>query len=1095
MINVAIEHRTTYRFDRAVHLGPHVVRLRPAPHCRTPVLAYSLHVQPDTHFLNWQQDPFGNYLARLVFPERATELDITVGLVADMTVINPFDFFVEEGAENYPFRYEAGLARDLAPYLVAQPAGPLLGDWLQGARHDISDNIPINDFLVALNQRVQGDVAYTIRMEPGVLTPEEILAKRVGSCRDSAWLLVQILRHMGLASRFVSGYLVQLTADQPALDGPDGPVADFTDLHAWAEVYVPGAGWLGLDPTSGLFAGEGHLPLACTPEPTSAAPVTGVVDPCEVTFEHVNAVRRIREDPRVTKPYTEEQWTAVDTLGRAVDADLEEGDVRLTLGGEPTFVSIDDMDGDEWNITADSERKRALAFGLARRLADRFAPGGIVQFGQGKWYPGEPLPRWQLGIFWRTDGQPLWTHPQLLTLPDPDDPEDTDTRDPEGPDNTDTRYIGRAATPEQARQLVVDIAGRLGIPPDCCVPAYEDPANLLWEEASLPPGLPTDADERAALVDKLDADRGDPAGWVMPVHRTPTGWGTSRWTTRRNHLFLVPGDSPAGLRLPLSTLTWKAPVADIPRSTFAPRGPLLQFTGAARPAKVVTPDEAPPTALCTEIRQDTIHLFLPPLMELEHWIELLGVVEAAVAASGQPVVLEGYPPPADPRLRQLGLAPDPGVIEVNVHPAAGWPEMVETVTTLYEDARQSRLGTEKFALDGLHTGTGGGNHMTLGGATPADSPLLRRPDLLRSMITYWQHHPSLSYLFSGRFIGPTSQAPRIDEARHDSLDELEIAFAQLDGVDDDNAPWIVDRLLRNLLVDVSGNTHRAEFCIDKLFSPDGERGRLGLVELRAFEMPPHPRMALVQALLVRTIVARCWNDPYRKPLVRWGTELHDRFLLPWYVADDIRDVVEDLRRHGYPFAPEWLDPFVEFRFPRLGSVDVAGTHIQLRAAIEPWPVLGEESSGGSMARAVDSSVERVQVLVEGLTVGRHVLTCNRTPIPLHPTGAPGQSVAGVRYKAWKPPSGLHPTMDVHTPLVFDLVDTWNSRSLGGCTYHVAHPGGRHEERFPINANEAEARRASRFQPFGHTPGTIDLPSITDGGTGRGYARTLDLRRL
>jgi uncharacterized protein (DUF2126 family) len=1071
MINVAIEHRTTYRFDRPVRLSPHVVRLRPTPHCRTPVLAYSLDVRPAEHFLNWQQDPFGNYLARLVFPERATELDVTVGVVADMTVINPFDFFVEEGAENYPFGYEPGLAHDLAPYLETQPAGPLLTEWLAHAATE--PGMPINDFLVHLNQQVQSDVAYTIRMEPGVLAPEETLAKRLGSCRDSAWLLVQILRHRGLAARFVSGYLVQLTADQPALDGPSGPAADFTDLHAWAEVYIPGAGWLGLDPTSGLFAGEGHLPLACTPEPTSAAPVAGAIEPCEVTFEHSNTVRRIREDARTTKPYTEGQWQAIDRLGRTVDTDLEAGDVRLTLGGEPTFVSIDDVDGAEWNLTADGPHKRALATDLTRRLADRFAPGGLLHFGQGKWYPGEPLPRWQFGVFWRADGQPLWGAPHLLALPGPEEP---------GPSTTD-----------DGRQLVLAIAARLGIPADCCTPAYEDPAHLLWEEAALPPGLPADADERAALVAKLDADRGEPAGWVVPVHRAEDGWGTSRWTTRRDHLFLTPGDSPIGLRLPLASLAWKPASQDPPRSTFEPRGPLVPVRNAAPPAKVVPPEEAVPTALCAEVRDGRIHLFLPPLRDLEHWVELIAAVEQAVIEQGSAIVLEGYPPPGDPRLRQLGVAPDPGVIEVNVHPAASWPDLVDTVTCLYEEARQARLGTEKFALDGLHTGTGGGNHMTLGGPTPADSPMLRRPDLLRSLITYWQHHPSLSYLFSGRFIGPTSQAPRIDEARHDSLDELEIAFAQMDKVT--SSSWAVDRLLRHLLVDVSGNTHRAEFCIDKLFSPEGERGRLGLVELRAFEMPPHPRMALVQALLVRSIVARCWNDPYRGPLERWGTELHDRFLLPFYVAADIGDVVEDLQGHGYDFAMDWLDPFLEFRFPRFGSVEVAGGLIELRGAIEPWPVLGEEVTAGGTSRGVDSSVERLQVLADGLTAGRHVLTCNRIPIPLHPTGQPGRSVAGLRYKAWQPPSGLHPTMAVHTPLVFDVVDTWNARSLGGCTYHVAHPGGRHEERFPINANEAEARRAGRFQPFGHTPGRIDLPLITDSGRGRGYAHTLDLRRM
>jgi uncharacterized protein (DUF2126 family)/transglutaminase-like putative cysteine protease len=1091
MIQVAIEHRTTYRFDRPVRLSPHVIRLRPAPHCRTPVLAYSLRVRPEGHFLNWQQDPYGNFQARLVFPEPTTELDVTVDLVADMTVINPFGFFVEPGAETYPFRYDDDLANDLAPYLAVRPPGPLLAAWLAEIREEIGETpVPTSDYLVAMNGRVHRRVAYSTRMEAGVQTPEETLGLGVGSCRDSAWLLVQLLRHFGLASRFVSGYLVQLAADAPPLDGPAGPAADFTDLHAWAEVYVPGAGWLGLDATSGLLAGEGHLPLACTPDPGGAAPVTGTVGPSQVTMEHANLVRRIREDVRVTKPYTEEQWARIQTLGDAVDADLVAGDVRLTLGGEPTFVSADDPDGPEWNITADSERKRELAVALTRRLAGRFAPGALLQDAQGKWYPGEPLPRWQLGVHWRADGEALWTRPELLALPVPGHDEG-------------------AATIEQARALAVAIAANLGIPADCCVPAYEDPAHSLWTELSLPPGAPPDAEAQAALAAQLDTGKGEPAGWVVPVHRASGpgagregGWGTSRWTTRRGNLFLLPGDSPLGLRLPLSSLAWKVTPGDPPRSPFDRRDPLARTAEAPTrpappPARIVPPDEAPPTALCTEVRGGVVRIFLPPLESLEHFIALLGAVEAAVAAGGRAVAIEGYPPPGDPRLRSLGVAPDPGVIEVNVHPASSWRELVTIVTGLYEDATATRLRTDKFALDGLHTGTGGGNHMTLGGPTPADSPLLRRPDLLRSLITYWQHHPSLSYLFSGRFVGPTSQAPRVDEARHDSLDELEIAFAELDrlgAADDAPRPWLVDRLLRHLLVDVTGSTHRTEFCMDKLFSPDGERGRLGLIELRGFEMPPHPRMSLVQTLLVRALIARCWATPYRAPLVRWGTELHDRFLLPWYVAADAADVAADLRAHGYPFDPAWFDPFLEFRFPRLGSVEVAGVGIELRWAIEAWPVLGEEVVAGATARGVDSSMERMQVRVEGMTAGRHVLTCNRVPVPLHPTGTPGMAVAGVRYKAWKPPSGLHPTIGVHTPLVFDLIDTWNGRSLGGCTYHVSDPGGRAQERFPINANEAEARRAGRFQPFGHTPGDVEvaLPAAT--ALDQGHPRTLDLRR-
>ncbi len=1097
-IHVAITHATTYRYDRPVTLSPHVVRLRPAPHSRTPILAYSLQVTPEQHFVNWQQDPFGNFQARLVFPEKATELSFTVDLVADLTVINPFDFFVDDSARTFPFVYEPALAADLTPYLRAEPPGPLVRAWLAALPKLPDDGLAIVDFLVDVNRRLNADIAYTIRLEEGVQTPEQTLAKRLGSCRDSGWLLVQVLRNLGLAARFVSGYLVQLVADLEALDGPSGPTADFTDLHAWAEVYVPGAGWIGLDPTSGLFAGEGHIPLACTPEPSTAAPVTGLVDPAEVTFGYRNEVRRIHEDPRVTKPYSDEQWRRVMALGHHVDAALAAGDVRLTMGGEPTFVSIDDMESAQWNTAADGAEKRALATALTARLAAQFAPGGLLHHGQGKWYPGEPLPRWQQAILWRADGEPLWGDPSLLA----------EATSPAG------------ATPADAEHLMAQIAGRLGMPAAAPLPAYEDTVHRLWSEARLPAGGPpalridpedpdlAAPDTRAALIGELDASAGEPSGWVLPIHwsdRDGGRWATVRWRLRRSQLFLLPGDSPIGFRLPLDALTWAAPPVVPERSSFEELAPLPKGVAAPKPALVVDVADAPPTALCIEARDGHLAVFLPPLTHLEHALELLGVIEAAAAATGVPVLIEGYPLPSDPRLRSVVVAPDPGVIEVNVQPASSWDELVHITTTLYDEARQTRLGTEKFALDGIHTGTGGGNHLTIGGRTPADSPLLRRPDLLRSLLTFWQHHPSLSYLFSGRFIGATSQAPRVDEGRAENLYELEIAFAELDrltggagGFGDPPPSWLVDRLFRHLLVDVTGNTHRAEFCIDKLFSPDGERGRLGLVELRGFEMPPHARMGLVQALLVRALVARCWEAPIRSPLVRWGTELHDRFLLPHWVEADVAEVTEDLRRHGFAFEQAWLAPFLEFRFPRLGAAVVSGVTIELRGAIEPWYVLGEEQAGAATARYVDSSVERMQVRVEGLTESRHVLTCNRVPVPLQPTATPGTYVAGVRYRAWQPPSCLHPTIGVHSPLTFDLVDRWSGRSVGGCTYHVVHPGGRNYDRFPVNAYEAEARRVSRFVAAGHSPGPIDIAGLDHlaAVVARGeFPRTLDLRRV
>ncbi|ACI98307.1 DUF2126 domain-containing protein [Rhodospirillum centenum] len=1110
-IHVALNHRTVYRYDRRISLGPQIVRLRPAPHCRTPILSYSLKVTPKQHFLNWQQDPQSNWLARFVFPEKTTEFTLEVDLVADMAAINPFDFFLEPQAERFPFVYEPWLHRELRPFLETEEPGPLLTRLL--ATIDRASQ-PTVGFLVGLNQRLQEAIRYVIRLEPGVQNCEETLARGKGSCRDSAWLLVQVLRHLGLAARFVSGYLIQLTPDVKPLEGPEGPSADFTDLHAWTEVYLPGAGWIGLDPTSGLLAGEGHIPLAATPDPASAAPVAGGLDACEVSFEHHMQVTRIREQPRVTRPYAPEQWAAIDALGRRIDRDLADGDVRLTMGGEPTFVAIDDMDGAEWTVAAQGPTKRLLGGDLIRRLKTRFGPGGVLHFGQGKWYPGESLPRWALHLWWRRDGDALWTHAEYQA----------DERRDYG--------FGLA----EAERFMAALAARLGVPVDYARATYEDPWHHLRQERALPVNVdPTDSrlddpEERARLARVFERGLDTPIGFALPLNRRHEAhgpvWLSSPWPTRSDRLFLVPGDSPVGYRLPLGSLPWVAP-DDRPWSweqdPFDDRAPLPAHADLAQRAELkgrtepvhrggpirmadvrdgarASEDRIPDrgesawwvvrTALCVEPRDGRLYVFLPPTGVLEDWVELLAAVEATAVALDLPVVLEGYPPPKDPRLNGIAVTPDPGVIEVNIHPAHDWDELARTTTALYEDARQSRLGTEKFALDGRHVGTGGGNHIVVGGATPADSPFLRRPDLLRSLLTYWQNHPALSYLFSGLFIGPTSQHPRVDEARHDSLYELEIAFGVLDGAGPDCPPWLVDRALRHLLVDVQGNTHRTEFCIDKLYSPDSATGRLGLLELRSFEMPPHAQMSLVQQLLLRALIGWFWREPWRARLVRWGTELNDRWMLPHFVIQDMQDVVADLRAAGYGFEESWFAPHTTFRFPVIGQVSHRGLTLELRTALEPWHVLGEEPGGGGTVRYVDSSLERVQVRLTGAPGERYAVACNGRRVPLRPTGTEGEAVAGVRFRAWQPPNCLHPTIGVHAPLVFDILDTWTGRSIGGCTYHVAHPGGRNFTTFPVNANEAEGRRLARFFPFGHTPGPMSVPAGTPNPD---FPLTLDLR--
>jgi len=1096
-LRLLIQHQSVYRYPTPASFGPHQVRLRPASHARARIENYTLKV-PSEAAVRWQQDPSGNHVAHLAFKKgtRLPALEITVELAVDIRPVNPFDFFIDPRCEVIPFAYPAELSRDLAPFLERGDPELATGEQFEALLAAMPKSEPTVPFLVAANQLVHGALRYVIREEPGIWTPEETLKNGRGSCRDQAVLLMALLRARGLASRFASGYLVQLQ-DEGMLPGePKGVSKDVADLHAWTEVFLPGGGWVGLDPTSGLFCGEGHIPLASVARPALGSPVEGTADRAAESISFSMKIARLGDEVRPTAPFPDEAWGELLDGADAADAVLRAAGLALTSGGEPTFNSRDHAEKPEWNGDALGPTKWEAGLALADELRRRLAPGAAVLRRQGKWYPGESLPRWALELVGRADGKPLWEDLPLE----------------QGP-------VGV----ESARRLANLVAKELGLATATPAAAFEDPWRLVQDEASLPAGLDPmsaglgDPEKRKRLARILGGDAGKPVGWVLPLAREGAGWATEVWRLRREQLFLVPGDSPMGLRLPLDSLggppevVWEEPPlpAPDPRSEKSP-DEKRQAKAAAKAAALAAlakppPKPAPPigarvrTALCVEPREGTLHVFLPPLERADDFVALVGAVDRARRACGLAVQLEGYPPPPSAALRRLAVTPDPGVLEVNLAPQPSGRAHAEALGTVFDAALHAGLHSEKYLLDGRLAGSGGGHHVTVGGPTPPESPLVKRPDLLASLITFAQHHPSLSFLFTGLFVGPTSQAPRVDEARLDTLYELEIALAEAFRVSGGRdrpaaeapAPWLGDLLFRHLLTDLTGNTHRAELSIDKLWDWRTPHGRQGVVELRAFEMPPHPRLAAAQALLVRSLVAAFAVAPYRRPLVRWGAALHDQFMLPHWLWKDFEEVLAFLEERGLGLPSEPFRAFVELRCPVAGRLEVDGAVVEVRNAFEPWNVLGEEPAAGGTSRYVDSSLERVEVRAEGLVPGRHVVSVNGLELPLRPTGRAGEAVGGVRFRAWAPAHALHPHLGIHHPLRIELVDAWARRSVGACRYHVWHPEGRAFLSPPLTRFEASARRAQRFTVEGGSPWPVRVEKVA---THPDMPSTLDLRR-
>ena len=1087
-MRLLLQHRSSYHYPVPANLGPHTLRMRPTAHAKARIETYRLLIGCE-HTLRWQQDPYGNHIAKVHFPAepQVDSLDILVEITVDVRPVNPFDFLLEELAENTPFEYPSSLRQELAPFLHLDDPVFARGPLYEAFSASLPRSGPTSSLVPALNAEVARRTRYVIREEAGVYTPEESLAAGKASCRDSAVLLTALLRERGLAARFVSGYLVQLTDEGMLPDQPKGVTRDVVDLHAWCEVYLPGAGWLGLDATSGLLCGEGHIPLCAASVPSLASPLEGTADQASDAVDFSMVIGRLGHEASPTTPYTDAVWTQLRAVGDKVDRHLEAHHVRLTMGGEPTFNAREHVDAPEWNGDAMGPTKLPFGRKLAHELRQRIAPGAAIVHRPGKWYPGESLPRWALEIVGRRDKTPLW-------------PERSD--------------LFQKASDTDAERFARALLRTLGLAEvDSLLPAFEDPLQAIKDEAFLAPDVdPTKADvtsseERQRLARALSRGLDKATGWVLPLAPSDGDqrWLTERWQFRRGALYLLPGDSPIGLRLPLSGLGAAPP----PPPIEEPKGYTPDPRRAPDPTpqrQVQTQGPGPQlvfgirTAVCIEARGGDLFAFLPPLPSFSKFCSLIACIDATRAVTGLDIHLEGYGPPSSPDAFKFAVTPDPGVLEVNIPPVTSMRHYDDLIQQVFDAALHSGLHSEKYLVDGRMAGSGGGNHITFGGHSALESPFLRRPDLLASLLTFIQHHPSLSYMFAGLFVGPTSQAPRVDEARHETLYELEIAMARafdsptLDGADGTGGPppWLCDMLFRHLLVDMTGNTHRAEISIDKLFDPQTPYGRQGIVELRAFEMPPHPRMVTAQVLLLRALLASFVAEPYRHPLIRWGQALHDRFLLPHNLWRDFEDVLAHLSTRGFTLPADGYRPFLELRCPLVGTLQAADVTLEVRNAIEPWHVLGEEMSGSGTSRYVDSSLERIEVKVSGLTHGRHVVLVNGHSLPMQATPIANTFVGGVRFRAWAPPHSLHAHIGIHHPIRLEVVDTWSQRSLGGCAYHVWHPEGRAFELPPLTRFEAAARRAQRFTIDSHTPWPV-VPQPAAAHPDQPC--TLDLRRL
>jgi uncharacterized protein (DUF2126 family) len=675
--------------------------------------------------------------------------------------------------------------------------------------------------------------------------------------------------------------------------------------------------------------------------------------------------------------------------GLHADALLAEAGLTLTQGGEPTFIPKNPV-SPEWHLEALGDEKLDLAWKLSRALEKSLMPGAVILRSNGKHYPGEPIPRWKLTLL-RRQGSVLWKNPSLLSQ-------------------------GKKGKkqPITPRKFISTLAIELGVP-GSIRPVYEDVEAAMRASALLGehPPLPRYSRSKKGFVQprwttaerKRWQELHRAAGWVLPLDRIEGVWKTDDWVLPDGgDLLLLPGTSSIGLRLPLSQL---------------PPGRL-------------------PRALTAEIREGALTLFLPPFLEASSFADLLAAIEkTAEALNSPPIALEGYPPPHEDDWENLSVIPDPGVIEVNLPPAASWESLEKTVSALFLAAEECGLRGTRVLPSGETSATGGGGHLVLGGTSLDSNPFLLKPHLLPSFLRFIQRHPSLSYLFSGRFVGPSSQAPRADESFFEIPRELGIALTAMESMEAPASPIIIDAILRNLLLDYNGNTHKAEVSVDKFFNPFMPNGRLGLVEFRSIEMSPDIEQFLAIHALWRSLAASFVVKPYTEPLIDWKGKLHDDFLLPFFLEEDLDKVLAYLNDSGFNFKREWFQPHLRFRFPILAEDTIAGIPWHLRRALEPWPLLGEEPAGGGVVRCVDSSTERLEFRLYAAAKDRKkaplTISINGWKLPLHPHPE-GGFIGAVRFRTFLLRTCLHPQILPHTPLLIEFFDE-SEKQLGAWNYH------------------------------------------------------------